>query len=75
MLISYASSTISSVFDPSVNGGLTGSSTLVHGSLDTHAAVRIYTVAGVAEGAIIMVGYVVFTALVGMWLFEREDFS
>ena len=75
MVISYASSTISSVFDPSVNWGLSGSSTLVHGSIEKSTVVRIYTVAGVAEGAIIMVGYVVGSVLVGLGLFEREDFS
>jgi ABC-2 type transport system permease protein len=75
MVISYASSTISSVFDPTVNWGLTGSSTLIHGSLDKGAVVRIYTVAGVAEGLIIMAGYLVVTLVIGLWLFKREDFS
>ena len=75
MVISYASSTISSVFEPSVNWGWTGSSTLVHGMIEKNAVVRVYTVAGVFEGVAIMLGYLVVTLLAGLSLFEREDFS
>lgn len=75
MVISYASSTISSVFDPGANWGWTGTSTLVHGTIEKNAVVRIFTVAGVAEGVAIMLGYLVGTVLAGLWLFEREDFS
>lgn len=75
MVISYASSTISSVFDPNVNWGWAGTSTLVHGDIEKNAVVRVYTVAGVAEGVVIMLAYIVVTILIGLWLFEREDFS
>ncbi|MCI4326724.1 MAG: ABC transporter permease [Thermoplasmata archaeon] len=75
MVISYASGTISSVFDPTVNWGLNGSWTLMRGDIDKNVVVKIYTVAGVAEGILIMLGYLLVTSLVGLSLFEREDFS
>jgi ABC-2 type transport system permease protein len=75
MVISYASGTIGSVFDSPVNWGFTGTSVLMHGDIDTNVVVRIYTVAGVAEGVVIMVAYILVTLLAGLWLFEREDFS
>jgi ABC-2 type transport system permease protein len=75
MVISYASGTIGSVFNTPVNWGFTGTSILMHGDIEKNVVVRIYTVAGVAEGVVIMVGYLLVTLLGGLWLFEREDFS
>jgi len=75
MVISYASGTIGSVFNTPVNWGFTGTSILMHGDIEKNVVVRIYTVAGVAEAVVIMVGYLFVTVLAGLWLFQREDFS
>jgi len=68
MVISYAESTIGDVFASNVNWGLTAS--VSHGPFGgkTYAA-------GVAEGVVIMLGYLVLTAAAGLALFEREEFT
>jgi len=75
MVISYANSTIGSVFSPNVVWGLSG--TVTHST--THVGGRTintttYT-AGVAEGIVIMLVYLVASAAAGLWLFEREEFT
>ena len=68
MVISYAESTIGDVFASNVNWGLTA--TVSHGPFGA----RAYA-AGVAEGVVIMLGYLVLTAAAGLALFEREEFT
>jgi ABC-2 type transport system permease protein len=71
MVISYAESTIGNVFSSNVNWGLSGSTTTVAiGRLRE----TTYT-AGVVEGIIIMIVYFLVTAVVGLLLFEREEFN
>ena len=70
MVISYAESTIGGVFSSSVNWGLTATVTPAR----FPGAPASYT-AGIAEGVVIMLGYLLATALAGLWLFEREEFT
>ena len=75
MVISYAESTVGSVFSPNVVWGLSG--TVSH--MTTHVGPRTVTTttytAGVAEGIVIMLTYLIVTAVAGLWLFEREEFA
>lgn len=71
MVISYAESTIGNVFGSSVNWGLSGTSTTVKAFGTTTTT----WTAGIAEGVVIMLGYLVLTAAAGLWLFEREEFT
>ncbi|MHB1435481.1 MAG: ABC transporter permease [Thermoplasmata archaeon] len=75
MVISYASSSIGTVFNPTVNWGLFGTIT----SSTTHFGRQIVTVttytAGIAESLVIMIGYLLLTAAGGLYLFEREEFT
>ncbi len=76
MVISYASSTIGNVFSPSVNWGVTGR--LVTSSTPIGRGMSIVThtwVAGIAEGIVIMLVYLIVAAAVGLWRFEHEEFS
>jgi ABC-2 type transport system permease protein len=75
MIISYASSTIGSVFSSSINWGLTGTvATSV--SMMGRFTIRTTTyTAGIAEGIVIMLVYLLGTAAAGLALFEREEFS
>lgn len=75
MVISYASGTIGAVFSSNPNWGFTGTSTLVHGTINPNVVARIYTVAGVGEGVLIMIGYLMVLMLLGFFLFEREEFT
>ncbi|MGC2289501.1 MAG: ABC transporter permease [Thermoplasmata archaeon] len=75
MVITYASGTVGSVFGPSVNWGFTGSWILMHGDIEKNVVVKIYTVAGVAEGVLIMLGYLVVTLVGGLQLFKLEEFT
>lgn len=76
MVISYASSSIGNVFSPSIDWS-------VHGQIVTTmtdiGGGRVFTstsyTAGVVEGVLIMLGYLILTAVAGLWLFEREEFS
>jgi ABC-2 type transport system permease protein len=74
MVISYASSTVGNVFAPTVNWGIRATvitTTLPGGS---PISMTSYT-PGIAEGVVIMLGYLVVTALGGLGLFEREEFA
>jgi len=74
MIISYASSSIGDVFTPSVlwtHGQATTTTTLVGRRMVTATS---YT-AGVAEGIVIMLLYLVETVAAGLWLFGREEFT
>ncbi len=75
MILTYAAGTVGSVFGGTVNWGWSGSWVLMHGEIEKNVVVKIYTVAGVAEGVAIMLGYVALTAAAGLWLFGREEFS
>ena len=71
MVISYAESTIGSVFSASVNWSL-------HGQLVTMGFGRFQTSsyqAGIWEGIVIMIAYFIVTAVAGLLLFEREEFN
>jgi ABC-2 type transport system permease protein len=76
MIISYASSTIGSVFSSSVDWGIQGIVTTTVTQIGPHRFITStsYT-AGIAEGIVIMIGYLVVTAAAGLWLFEREEFT
>jgi len=75
MIISYADSTIGEVFSTNVLWGLVGSvTTMTFGSGPRAVTTTTYT-AGVAEGIVIMLTYLVVTAVAGLWLFEREEFT
>ena len=76
MVISYASGAIGDVFAPAINWGLAGTVTVTRfpGGGGRFASVTSYT-AGVAEGVVIMLAYFVLTAIVGLVLFEREEFA
>lgn len=73
MVISYASGAIGDVFAPTVNWGLAGTVTVIHGRGGEVLATN-YT-AGVAEGVVIMLAYFFLTAAAGLLLFENEEFS
>ncbi len=68
MIISYAESTIGSVFATNPNWGFTGVQTVA-------PIVGASWSAGIGEGIVIMIGYFLISALGGLWLFEREEFS
>jgi ABC-2 type transport system permease protein len=75
MIISYASSTIGSVFSPGVNWGLQGvegQTTMVVGRMVLRSTT--YT-AGIAQGIVLMLGYFIETIALGLYLFEREEFT
>ena len=76
MVISYASSAIGNVFAPTINWGIAG--TVVTQQVPIGRGETITTTtytAGVAEGVIIMLAYFVITGLLGLFLFEREEFA
>lgn len=70
MVISYAESTIANVFANNVNWGFSGVTTSVIGGRE----IRTFA-PGIGEGLVIMLGYFFLTALGGLFLFEREEFS
>ena len=72
MVISYASGAIGDVFSSSINWGLSG--TVTHTQLGRGATLVSYT-CGVAEGVAIIIAYFLLTAVTGLLLFEREEFS
>jgi ABC-2 type transport system permease protein len=74
MIISYASSTIANVFSPPVNWGLSATVTPERAFMGGPVVGTSYA-PGIAEGVVIMLGYLVITAIAGLWLFEREEFS
>jgi ABC-2 type transport system permease protein len=75
MIISYANSTIGSVFGSNVNWGLFGQATTTTVGMGPRAITTTTWTAGVAEGVVIMIGYLLVTAIAGLWLFEREEFT
>jgi ABC-2 type transport system permease protein len=72
MVISYASSTIGSIFSTSVNWGLSGTSAVVPTGF--RSSMTVWT-PGIAEGVVIMLAYLVITAVTGLWWFRREEFT
>ncbi len=75
MVISYASSTIGGVFVPTINWGFAGTISHVHTLIGRRVVTTTFYVSGIGEGVLIMVAYLVLTAIAGLWLFEREEFS
>ncbi len=75
MIISYADSTIGEVFSTNVLWGLTGTVTQSTIGMGPHAVTTTTYTAGVGEGIVIMLVYLVVTAAAGLWLFEREEFT
>ena len=75
MIISYASSTIGNVFSPSVNWGITGTVATSVSMVGPRRLVTTTYTAGIAEGVVIMIAYLLITALAGLWLFGREEFT
>jgi ABC-2 type transport system permease protein len=73
MVISYAEATIGNVFAPVTDWGLTGQSVTVQGFRPSMTT-TVFT-PGIAEGVVIMLAYFLVTGLVGLVLFEREEFS
>jgi len=73
MIISYASSTIGSVFSSSVNWSLHGTVSQVPG-LRPGSTTTVYA-AGIAQGLVLTLSYTFLTAMWGLWLFEREEFT
>ncbi len=76
MVISYASGAVGDVFSPSINWGLMGTvtTTSLPGDLSLFTTVTHYT-CGVAEGVVIILAYFFVAAIVGLILFEREEFT
>ena len=75
MIISYADSTIGSVFASNVNWGFVGQKVTTTIGMGPRAVTTTTWTAGVAEGVVIMIAYLLVTALAGLWLFEREEFT
>jgi len=69
MVISYAESTIAGAFSANINWGLTATV-----STSPFTGATSYS-AGIAEGIVIMLVYLVGTAAAGLWLFEHEEFN
>ncbi len=75
MIISYASSTIGDVFVPSINWGFAGTVSHVHTVIGRRIIATTLYSAGIDEGVLIMLAYFILSAVVGLLLFEREEFS
>jgi ABC-2 type transport system permease protein len=76
MVISYADSTIGSVFGSGFSWGFAGVKTTTTTQLGPRMSVTTTTwTPGIGEGIVIMLAYLVITAAVGLWLFEREEFN
>jgi ABC-2 type transport system permease protein len=75
-VISYANSVIGEVFNSSVNWGITGQAVTLVTPIGPRRSITTTTwTAGVAEGVVIMLIYFVGTAILGLLLFEREEFN
>jgi uncharacterized membrane protein (DUF485 family) len=75
MVISYANGVIGNVFSSSVNWGWVGQTTTTRGfGPGAGDTITTYT-PGILEGVGIMLAYFVLTAVAGLALFEREEFS
>jgi ABC-2 type transport system permease protein len=75
MVISYASTANGSVFGPSVNWGLQGIQSTTTTMVGRRSITTTVYTAGVWQGVVLMIGYLVETAAIGLWLFEREEFT
>jgi ABC-2 type transport system permease protein len=75
MVISYAEATIGNVFGSNVSWGIYGSATTATTSVGPQSATVTTWTPGIAEGIVIMLAYLLITAAVGLWLFEREEFT
>ncbi len=75
MIISYASSTIGGVFGSNINWGLFGVKTVSTMMVGRISVTTVSWTAGIGEGIVIMIAYLVITALAGLVLFEREEFN
>jgi ABC-2 type transport system permease protein len=76
MVISYASGAIGEVFASSINWGIAGTILTITTPIGPGRSVvsTVYT-PGVLEGVVIMLVYFLGTVLLGLWLFEREEFT
>ncbi len=75
MVISYASSTVGNVFSPPVNWGIHGTAATTVTMAGRVMVQSTTWTAGIAEGIAIMLLYLIVTAVLGLGLFEREEFS
>ncbi len=75
MVISYAESTIGNVFGSGVNWGIFGTKTTTTTMIGRMMVQSTTWTPGIAEGFVIMLGYLIGTAAVGLLLFEREEFT
>ncbi len=75
MVISYADSTIGSVFQAGASWGLGGTESQMVTGMGRFMTVTTTWTAGIAEGVVIMLGYLLVSAAAGLALFEREEFT
>jgi ABC-2 type transport system permease protein len=75
MVISYAESTIGSVFSNPVDWGFQAAVTTTTFGMGRGAVTTTSYAAGIAEGVVIMLVYLVGTAAGGLALFESEEFT
>ncbi len=76
MIISYAESTIGNVFSSTANWGFMGTRTVTQAmEPGGHVLTMTTYTPGIGEGIAIMLGYFIITAVAGLLLFEREEFS
>jgi ABC-2 type transport system permease protein len=75
MIISYASSTIGSVFGSPVNWSLSGVKSVTVTMVGARLITSTSYAAGIAQGTVLMLAYLIESFAVGLWLFEREEFS
>jgi len=75
MVISYAEATIGNIFLPNVNWGIFGQYSTSTSVVGRVTVVTANWTPGIAEGVVIMLGYFIITAVAGLWLFEREEFT
>jgi ABC-2 type transport system permease protein len=75
MIISYASSTIGTVFGSGVNWSLSGVKTVSTMMVGPRMVTTTTYTAGVAQGIVLMLAYFIESFAVGLWLFEREEFT
>jgi len=74
MVISYATSTLSDVFGSNVLW-THGSAVVTSTTLGRRTITTTDYTAGIAEGVVIMLLYLVESVAAGLWLFGREEFS
>ena len=74
-LLSPLGSTIGDAFAPTINWGFAGTISHLHTVIGRRVITTTQYAAGIGEGILIMAAYLVLTAIAGLWLFEREEFS